>query len=210
MATQIDSLAHATTGRDNHWYNGFTEADYGGDFGPRRASADTIPPIVARGVMIDVAGLKGVEALPGRYRITPEDLQAALQRQGTALQPGDVVLVRTGTLRYWGETGADHARLAEHDSTGITLESARWLIEQHGAMAIGSDTSGLEAPPPAGSLSFMPVHDYLLIEQGVHVLEFHYLEDLAREKVYVFCYIAMTNKIRGTTAGFAMRPIALR
>ncbi len=210
VATQIDSLAHATTGADNHWYNGFTEADCGGDFGPRKASADTIPPIVARGVLIDVAGLKGVDALPSKYAISPKDIQAALRRQKTKLRPGDVVLVRTGTLRYWGQTGADHAKLAEHDSAGLTLETAKWLIEQQGAMALGTDTSGLEAPPPPDAKSFMPVHDYLLIEQGVHILEFHYLENLARDKAFEFCYVATTNKIKGTTAGFTMRPIALR
>ena len=78
-------------------------------------------------------------------------------------------------------------------------------------MLIGSDTSGLEqmAATPAGTTSFMPVHNYLLIDQGVHIAEFHYLEDLAKEGVYEFVYIATTNKIKGTTAGFTMRPIAL-
>ena len=65
------------------------------------------------------------------------------------------------------------------------------------------------ATPPAGSDSFMPVHNYLLIEQGVHIAEFHYLEELAAEEVYEFTYIATTNKIRGTTAGFTMRPLAI-
>jgi hypothetical protein len=78
-------------------------------------------------------------------------------------------------------------------------------------MMIGSDTSGLEMVMslPAGSTSFVPVHVYLLIEQGVHIAEFHYLEDLANEKVYEFAYVAMTNKIKGATAGFTMRPIAV-
>jgi hypothetical protein len=56
----------------------------------------------------------------------------------------------------------------------------------------------------------MPVHNYLLIQQGVHIGEFHFLEDLARDRAYEFCYVAATNKIRGTTAGFALRPLALR
>src|SRR5947208_3070650 len=60
------------------------------------------------------------------------------------VDPGDVVLIRTGTLRYWGDTGADHARLSEHDSAGLTLEGAKWLVEQKGAVLIGADTSGLE------------------------------------------------------------------
>ena len=56
----------------------------------------------------------------------------------------------------------------------------------------------------------MPVHNYLLIEQGVHIGEFHYLEQLARDRVYEFAYICLVNRLRGTTAGFALRPIAIR
>lgn len=58
--------------------------------------------------------------------------------------------------------------------------------------------------------SFMPVHNYLLIEQGVHIGELHDLETLAKEKVYEFCYVCTTAKIRSTAAGFALRPIALK
>ena len=211
VATQIDGLGHVVAGDDNHWYNGFKEDDWGGNWGIRKAGAETIPPIVARGVLIDVAGYKSVDALPAKYAITPADLQGALDRQNTKLQFGDVVLIRTGTLRYWGETGADHGKLGEHDSAGIDLESAKWLVEQQGALMIGSDTSGLEcAVPPPGSTSFIPVHVYLLIEQGVHIGEFHYLEDLATAHTYEFLYMATVNKIKGTAAGFTLRPLAIR
>jgi kynurenine formamidase len=89
--------------------------------------------------------------------------------------------------------------------------AARWLVEQQGAILIGSDTSGLEQlPEPGKPQTFIPVHRYLLTQQGVHIGEFHFLEDLARAKVYEFCYVCMTNKIRGTTAGFCLRPIAMK
>jgi kynurenine formamidase len=166
--------------------------------------------VIARGVLLDIAGVKEVEALPSKYPIGVAEIETALQREKVELRAGDVVLIRTGTLRYWGETGSDHDKIAEHDSAGITLEAAKWLVEKHGAMMIGSDTSGLEAPPDPQSKSFMPVHDYLLIEQGVHIGEFHFLEELAREHVYEFCYMAATNKIKGAAAGFTMRPIAIR
>lgn len=127
------------------------------------------------------------------------------------LRPGDVVLFRTGTLRYWGKDGSDHERLAQHDSAGISLTTAKYLIEQFGAMLIGADTSGLELQPLlVDQGTFIPVHNYLLIEQGVHIGEFHFLEDLARDKVYEFCYICSTSKIAGTAAGFTLRPMALR
>jgi kynurenine formamidase len=218
VATQIDGLAHATEGDDDHWYNGFKEKDWGGNWGPRKADASTIPPIIARGVLIDVAGYKSVDALPSNYVITVADIEAALRKQQTRLKPGDVVLIRTGALRYWGETGSDHEKLSRHDSAGISVETAKWLVEQQGALMLGSDTSGLEYNPTAADTqafrakykSFMPVHNYLLIEQGIHIGEFHFLEDLARERVYEFCYIAATNKIKGTASGFTLRPLAVR
>jgi kynurenine formamidase len=213
VGTQIDGLGHVTTGDDNHWYNGFREAKWGGNFGIRKCDATTIPPIITRGVLIDVAGYRNKRALPAHYEITVDDLKGALDQQKTTIHPGDTVLIRTGVLRYWGKNGADHDKLQAHDSAGINLQAARWLVEQKGAILIGSDTSGLEHWPDPKDMKkgpFIPVHHYLLIKQGVHIGEFHFLEDLAKDKVYEFCYVCMTNKIIGTTAGFTLRPIALR
>jgi len=208
VGTQIDGLGHITTGADNHWYNGFREADYGNDFGVGKADADSIPPIIARGVLIDVAGWRGVDALPANFPIGAKELQAALARQKVDVSPGDVVLIRTGTLRHWGQTGADHARISRHDSAGLTLEGAKWLVEQKGAVYIGSDTSGVEVGQDPGGL-VNAVHEYALIEQGVHLGEFHYLEDLARNSVWRFTFFAVTNRIKGAAAGFALRPVAI-
>ena len=98
-----------------------------------------------------------------------------------SLAPGDVVLVRTGTGRFWGDDGADHARIADHDSAGPDLEATRWLVEEQGAIMVGSDTSGFEVNPPTGSPGTgIPVHRYLLVDQGVHLGEFHYLEKLSQ------------------------------
>lgn len=211
VATQIDSLAHITASKDYHWYNGYKESDWGGDWGVRKSDATTIPPIIARGVLIDVAVYKKVDALPGHTAIATKDLQDTLAWEGVKLQPGDVVLIRTGTARFWGEEGSDHAKIAEHDSAGPDLEATKWLVEEQGAMMVGSDTSSYEVSPPPGSPGTpIPVHRYLLVDQGVHIGEFHNLEELSRSKVYVFCYVATTNKIKGTTAGFALRPLALR
>jgi kynurenine formamidase len=209
VGTQIDGLGHITVGLDNHWYNGYKEADWGGDFGLMKMDADTIPPIIGRAVLIDVAGYKKLAALPSNYAISVADLQASLAAQKADVEPGDIVLIRTGTLSFWGEAGADHAKIAQHDSAGITLASAKWLVEQKGAALIGSDTSGLEVGNDPATYP-NAVHGYLLIEQGVHIGEFHNLEALARDKTYRFVYIAMTNRFRGATAGFAMRPIAVQ
>jgi len=211
VATQIDGLGHVTTGEDNHWYNGFKEADWGGNWGVRKADVTTIPPIVLRGVLVDVAGYYKVEALEAHRIISSEDLRKTLEWEKTDIQPGDAVFIRTGTLQYWGETGSDYDKLRAHDSAGINMDAAKWLIEQKGAIYVASDTSGLEVAPAAGgSKSFIPVHEYLLIEQGVHIGEFHYLEDLARDKAFEFCFVTSTNKIKGTVAGFTLRPLGLR
>ena len=125
VATQIDGLGHITHGPKNEFYNGFTSDEWGGDFGLRKADVTTIPPIVARGVMLDIAGLKNVEALPSAYEITVEDVEGALRAQNVDVTPGTVVLLRTGTARYWGENGRDHAKIGQHDSAGIGLTAAK-------------------------------------------------------------------------------------
>ena len=211
VATQIDGLAHITAGADYHWYNGFKESEWGGDWGPRKCDASTIPPIIARGVLIDVAAHKKVDALPGHTRISMQDLEETLTWEHVTLAPGDVVLVRTGTARYWGEDGADHAKIAAHDSAGPDLAATRWLVEDQGAIMVGSDTSGYEVNPPADSPGTgIPVHRYLLVDQGVHLGELHNLEGLSQAKAYTFCYIAAVNKIKGAAAGFTLRPLAIR
>jgi len=216
VATQIDGLGHITHGPNNEFYNGFRAEEWGGDFGLRKADVTTIPPIIARAVLIDIAGFKNLEALPSGYEITVEDLEGALKAQNVDVTPGTVAIMRTGTARYWGANGADHAKIAQHDSAGIGLAAAKWLVEEKGALMVGSDTSGLEVGParPADSAamggSFNPVHVYLLVQQGVHILEFHNMEQLAADRVYEFAYVATTNAIRGTVAGTALRPMALR
>jgi kynurenine formamidase len=211
VGTQIDGLGHITEGDDNRWYNGFKEADHGGNFGIRKCDAPTIPPIITRGILLDVAGFRKVDALPPHYRITAEELQATAEAQKVRLRPGDTVLIRTGTARHWGVNGADHDRLRRHDSAGIDLGAAEWLVEQQGAVLVGSDTSGLEhTAGPEEKQTFLPVHRYLLIHQGVHIGELHQLEALARDRAYEFCYVCAVNKIRGATAGFALRPVAIR
>ena len=210
VGTQIDGLGHVTMGQDNHWYNGYTEAQHGGDFGVRKCDGDSIPPIVTPGVLIDVAGWKNVPHLPAHTVITAEDLKATLDWQKSEIQPGDAVFIRTGTLGAWGSSGANHEVLKEIDTAGINLAAAQWLVEEKGAIFVGADTSGLEVTPPeSGSKSFIPAHLYLLIEQGVHIGEFYNLEALAKDKVYRFCHIALVNRVRGAVAGFTMRPIAM-
>jgi kynurenine formamidase len=216
VATQIDALGHIYEGSPPHAYNGFRSEEIQGDFGLLKLGADTIPPIIAPATMIDVAGSVGEDPLPESFGIGPDRFQEALDKQGVDIDPLDVVLVRTGTAGVWlkGDgVGANNDEIAKPDSAGLTVSGAKWLVEEKGALAVGTDTSGIEVLPPSEQLddgtSFNPVHIYLLARQGVHILEYHNQEDLAEDEVYKFAYILGVNKIRGTAAGTVLRPIGI-
>jgi hypothetical protein len=216
VSTQIDSFGHIYEGSPPHAYNGFLSEDIQGDFGLLKLGADTIPPIVAPATMIDVAGSVGEDPLPESFGIGPDRLQEALDKQGVDIDPLDVVLVRTGTAGVWlkGDgVGANNDEIAKPDSAGLTVSGAKWLVEEKGALAVGTDTSGIEVLPPSEQLddgtSFNPVHVYLLARQGVHILEYHNQEDLSKDEVYKFAYILGVNKIKGTAAGTVLRPIGV-
>jgi kynurenine formamidase len=198
--THIDALNHI--GYDGAVFNGYTEAEHLGSRHWRKAGADRHPPIVARGVLVDVAGLHGVGMLPDSYAIGAADLRAALARQGTELRVGDVVLVRTGRMTAWPDVDA-----FVPDEPGLNLEGARMLAEA-GAIMIGADNVGLECHPSGDPASWQPVHTYLLAEAGVPILEIADLEELAAEGVHEFAFVGACLKIRGAT-GSPIRPIAL-
>lgn len=207
--TQIDALSHATFGEDRHWYNGWALREHASDFGPRRAGGEKIPPIILNGVLADVPGHLGVDQLEPGFVITADVLRDTFASQDVDLAPGEAVFVRSGAMRHWGEYGEDHDALAGPGTAGIDRAAARWLCEEKGAIFIASDTSTVEVIPPVDTDNASPVHKYLLVDQGVHMGELFYLEELAAEKVLRFCFIALAPKVVGTTAGFAMRPVAI-
>ena len=201
MGTHIDALNHF--GLDGKIWNGFTADQHLGDKGWKKTGAETIPPVIARGVMIDVPASKSVQSLPPDYRITAQDLRDALARQDTRLQAGDVILIRTGQARHYDDAGK---YLDQYP--GITLDAVSWLVEENQAMLLGADNLSFEAFPPEREDNWVPVHTYLLAERGVMFMEQMYLEELARDRVYEFAFIAASLKLRGAS-GSPMRPIAL-
>jgi kynurenine formamidase len=226
----LDSLAHLTTQiygdkpqDDDYWYNGWNAKDYLGDFGPMKADISTTPPVVNRGVLIDVYGYladtRGVEyansTLVKGFEITPQLMQETLdweskrsQGQGQGkidIEPGDSCLIRTGLLRLW----PDVAALSAADGAGPAMAGSAWLVKEKGCILVASDTSAFEMQPAAAGESFNPAHILLLIQQGVHIGELFYLEDLAADQVYEFLFIVTPNRIKGAT-GSMVRPIAIK
>ncbi|MGK5113564.1 MULTISPECIES: cyclase family protein [unclassified Geodermatophilus] len=198
--THIDALNHF--GVDGKIYNGFTPEEHLGSRHWTKGGAETIPPIVARGVLLDIAGLKGVECLPPSYAITIEDCRDALERAGLEIQTGDVVVVRTGRMRYW----PDGSKVLG-DPPGLGLEAGRWLTDQ-GIIAIGADQECVEVGPSDHDDNWLPGHCHFLAEAGVPMIELLDLEALARDGVHEFCLIAAPIRLRGAS-GAPLRPLAI-
>jgi len=200
--THLDTLNHF--GLHGRIWNQVSADDALGVRGWTKSGADKYPPIVARGVLIDVAKSKNVVHLPTSYAITVADLQEALKKQGTTLRAGDVVLTRTGLMTLWPDV--TKYRLA--DQAGLSLEAAQWLVEGQKAMLLGADNFGVESFPSKDPENFVPLHTYLQAERGVSLLEALWLEDLSKDQVYEFLFIASPLKMRGATAS-PIRPIAI-
>jgi kynurenine formamidase len=195
VGTHIDALCHFSCG--GKLFGGVDAVDvqsYTG--GLQKYSIDTIPPIVRRGVLLDIARVAGVDILPADFVITP----GHLEQTGVPIRPGDVALLRTGWANYF----EDPAKfISEVSGPGPGIEAARWLSRK-AVFAAGSDTVAFEkVPAPA-----MPVHVHLLVESGIHIIECLNLEELAADRVYEFQFIAAPMKIRGAT-GAPVRPIAI-
>ncbi len=201
MGTHIDALSHF--GLDGRIWNGFTADAHLGDRGWTVAGAENIPPIIARGVLIDVATAKGVDMLPDGYRVTRDDLVDALKRQQVALAEGDVVLIRTGRMQRY-----DDAQAYMANPPGLGLAAARFLVEEGGAMIVGADNLSFETFPPEVEGNYVPLHTYLLAQTGTPIIELAYLEALARDRVYEFAFIGGSLKLRGADAA-PLRPIAI-
>ena len=200
--THIDALNHF--GLHGKIWNQVRAEDALGTRGWSKSGVDRYPPIIARAVLIDVAKSKGVDRLPDSYSITVGDLQDALKKQGTSLQPGDVVLTRTGLMTLWPDQSKYHMA----DEPGLSLEAAQWLVEGQKAMLLGADNLAVERFPSSNPENFVPVHSYLLVERGVSLIEALWLEDLSKDGVYEFLFIASPLKFRGGTAS-PIRPLAI-
>lgn len=202
----VDALAHMTIGPDDHWYAGVSAHEHLGDRGPKVGDASKLPHFVTRGVLLDVPGYRGVDALGAGEPIYADELQAVAQHQETEVRPGDVVMIRTGYLSKWPDPEA----LARHRTAGPDISAAKWLLDA-GVVATGTDTETYEvqpAPDPGSPANPQPVHTLLLIEEGIYLFESIYLEEIAREGVHEFLFIALPTKIEGGT-GSMLDPVAI-
>jgi kynurenine formamidase len=202
VGTQFDAFNHQT--HEDSMYNCFKVSDAATRGGFTKLGVHNVGAIVTRGVLIDVAGFKGLETLPDTYEITVQDLESALKKQNLSLQAGDAVIINTGWHKLWGK---DNARYVK-SCPGIGIEAAQWLIAQDPVL-LGSDNWPVEvAPNPDPQLS-LPVHQIALVVNGVHLLENMKLDHLVAKQVFEFAFIMQPLKIQGGS-GSTVAPIAVR
>jgi kynurenine formamidase len=216
VGTQLDAFAHQIYGGE--YYNCITNHDM--SFGDGGATNDLtagarqgfphlgvekIPDIMTRGVLIDVAGSKGVDMLQGGYVITADDLQQALAKEKVKLEAGDAVMIHTGWGKLYNVKDKDKYLKS---SPGIGIDAGKWLIEQN-PMLVGTDTCCVEVRPYPEQKMNLPIHAMFLIVYGVYLVENLKLEQMAAERAYETAYIMTPLKIEGGT-GSTIAPIAVR
>ena len=214
VGTQFDGLAHigvqvgpTTDTSEMVFYNGFTEADIGGAYGMRALGTEHLHPIVARGVLLDIAGARGVERMEAGDEITMADVEAALARQGMAdftFMSGDAVAFHTGWGQLWGEDNATF----NSGEPGIGAEVAKWLSDEVQAGVVGADTWAVEAVPNPDPACVFCVHQHLIARHGILLQENMDLDGLIADEVWTYLYTYSPVPIAGATGSIGA-PVAV-
>lgn len=203
--THIDSLCHIGKWIDGEvtLFGGVKVRDVMSNNGYSALGAENFPPIIARGVLLDIAGNQGVDVLPDSYGITGDDLERCARDQGVEIKPKTAVLIRTGFSKYWR---TDNPRFSNHGA-GPNIDGARYLAE-HRICLVGSDTEAVEQWPFPPDGPPLPVHTFDIAEHGITHVESLFLDRLAADKVYEFVFIALPLRLRGAT-GSQIHPVAI-
>ena len=224
MGTQFDGFGHQGKvvrmddgSLKSVYYNGFTQDELTGRNrgvgGLEQLGVENAKPIITRGILIDIAAFKGVAVLDSRYEVTLADVRGALAKQGVredSIEPGDAILFNYGWAVNWNNPAKyNDARFfigENQGSPGIGVEVARWAVEKKASM-VGADSCCVTIQPPTRP-ELGNLHHELLFG-GVYMLENMDLRELARDRVYEFLYLNLTERIKGAT-GSPVRPIAIR
>jgi kynurenine formamidase len=201
MGTHMDGLNHLQIG--DRTYNGHRLVDLVEEYGTNRLGIETLPQVVTRGLLLDVARVRGVHRLERGEVVTPEDAVAALGRHGLAVNPGDAVLFHTGWGRHWGVD--NQAYVAGEPGPGMAL--GRWLVEHRVALT-GCDTWSFGPVPAEDPDQPFVVPQTLNVKHGVVVLENLHLAQLADAGVGEFLFVVSHAKLRGATGGW-VAPLAV-
>lgn len=204
IGSQIDGLGHVG---DEHgiFYNCTPGKDFADIKGLTKFGIEKIPPIVTRGVVLDMANYFGVSHMQLGQSFTLEDLRAVETAQGTKIQEGDVVLFHTG----WTDAHfKNNPSMWGSGSPGIDVNIARHLAARK-VIAVGADTFSVEAVPAAVGGPAFPAHGVLLQESGIYILEAMNTGPLVRDDAFEFLFVLGQAKIRGAVQ-MIINPVAIR
>jgi kynurenine formamidase len=202
IGPQIDGLGHL--GEAGVYYNCFKASDFMHITGLKKLGTHGVPPMVGRGVMVDMAKHAGTAVLPAGHAISSQDIRSAAKAQGVTFQEGDVILLHTGWTD--GKLASDPKAWVSGEP-GLTNEAAVYLAAQN-PMAVGADTWGVEAVPPAKGDKVFYGHVSLLKENGIYILETMNTGRLAKEGVHEFMFVLGQARIRGSIQ-MIINPVAM-
>ena len=199
---QIDGLGHL--GEDGEFYNCHQGKDFAAITGLTKLDISQIPPMVARGVLIDVAKHFGVSHLSAAQPISTQDLQGAMKEQDITVREGDVILLHTGYTDAFLEANPE---LWGSTIPGITNDAARYLASLK-PLAVGADTWGLGAVPPKPGDKVFYDHAILLKQNGIYILETMNTGRLAEEAVKEFMFVLGQARLKGAVQ-MVINPVAM-
>ncbi len=202
IGTQIDGLGHF--GIDHVYYNGNKVQDFWSPGGLKKFATHELPPIVTRGVLLDIAALRGVERLPGGTAIGKREIQSAAEKQKLTIGPGDVVILNTG----WQTLATLDPETFLATEPGLDASGARYLASL-GVVAVGSDTWGLDVLPNPDPAQVFPAHQILLAKHGVYILENIRTEELVADGVGEFLFVLGQPRFVGAVQ-MVINPVAIR
>jgi kynurenine formamidase len=201
IGTHLDGLNHLHAGE--RMYNGHRLADVVAEHGTTRLGIDTLPQVVTRGILLDIAARRGLTRLSPGDVITPDDAMSALADAALRLEPGDAVLFHTGWGSLWGVDNATYA--AGEPGPGMAV--AEWLVE-HRVAITGCDTWSYGPVPAEDPEEPFVVPQTLNTRHGVVVLENLLLGPLAAAGVREFLFVVSHPKLRGATGAW-VAPLAV-
>ena len=199
IGTHIDALCHAWC--DSRMFNNYREETMRSTSGATRLGVEKMPPAVTRGLLLDVVGLRGRPLLGGEV-VSRADLEACLAAAQLQIEPGDAVLLHTG----WLAAQQDVSDVDFNTEPGIDHEAGLWLAQQDVAL-IGADNYAVEVLPFAKGTVF-PVHQCVIRDFGIPLLEGLLLEPLVRTGRREFLFVAAALPIVGAT-GSPLTPLAI-
>lgn len=202
IGTQIDGLGHA--GIDHKYYNGVSVSDLFSPNGLKKYGTHTLPPIVTRGVLIDMTKYYGAPLLTEGTVFNSAAIKAQAKAQGITISKGDVVLFHTG----WQSLAESDPERFIQGEPGIGLDGATYLADL-GVVAIGADTWALEALPSETEASIFIVHTTLLAKRGVHILENIQTAELAADDAHEFMFVLGVPRFEGAVQ-MVINPVAIR